>query len=356
MRREEWALLETANWLREYFNQSPDAILIFKDDDLVLSNNFAHQLAAEFKVDPQYLLQVAKNAWVQRANDDCADCVIKKMMDHVAVPLAALNKEHQPVYFSVVYKPLDAEQNIYALTIENREQEKRLSNLEGQRLLNRYINEAHEKERQRISQDLHDSIAQGVYSAIMGVRRIGNEELSKDDLQQISQTIEMQLQETLGEIKGMALDIRPSVLDSFGLIPAIKALAKRLQDNSGVTINVLSPDHTDNLTADVQNVLYRICQEAINNSLKHAAPTEINILITNHPHFTQLEVLDDGKGFDIHKARGFNGHSLGLMNMNERVEALNGSFHIDSQVGGGTTVTVRFPCNKYLKKSVNKDV
>lgn len=349
-------MLETANWLKKYFNQSPDAIFIFKDDTLVLSNSNAHQLEQNFSLAPGYLLQVAKNAWQQRTNDDCANCTIKKMMDHAAVPLATQGDHGKPVYFSIVYKPLDIDQNVFSLTIENREQEKRLSNLEGQRLLNRYINEAHEKERQRISQDLHDSIAQGVYSAIIGVRRISSENLSGADLRQLSQTIEMQLQETLSEIKGMALDIRPSVLDSFGLVPAIKALAKRLQENSGVTINVLAHAHTDDLTTDIQSVLYRICQEAINNSLKHAKATEINILITSHPHFIQLEVLDDGNGFDVQKEQGFNGHSLGLMNMNERVAALNGSFNIDSHVGEGTTVTVKFPCNKYLKESVKKDV
>ncbi len=323
--------------------------MIFKDDELVLSNQLAQLLEQEFNLSADYLLQIAKNAWQQNENNDCATCLIKSQMKHVTTPVSFEQNDNKSISFSLVYKPLDRQENVFALTIENRDQQERLSNVEQQRLLNRYVTRAHEKERQRISQDLHDSIAQGVFSAIMGVRRISHEDLSPDELAQVSQAVEIQLQATLGEIKGMALDIRPSVLDSFGLIPAIKALAKRLQANSGVTINVLAAAKTAELSTDVQNVLYRICQEAINNALKHARPSEINVILTSHPHFIQLEVMDDGTGFDMSKHHGFNGHSLGLMNMNERVEALYGSFNISSTLHEGTTVTVKFPYNSNKK-------
>lgn len=349
---EEKNLLETANWLATYFNQAPDAIMIFKNDNLVLSNHLAQQLKQEFNLDTDYLLQVAKNAWQQDQTNDCATCIIKRKMNHAATPLVLRHSDAQPISFSLVYKQLDKNEQLFALTIENRGQQERLTTVERQRVLNRYVNRAYEKERQKISQDLHDSIAQGVYSAIMGIRRIRQEKLSPQELTQITQAVEMQLQETLAEVKGMALDIRPSVLDSFGLIPAIKALAKRLQANSGVIINVLAAAKTDHLSKDVQSVLYRISQEAINNALKHANPNEINIIITSHPHFIQLEVLDDGHGFDVQKQQGFNGHSLGLMNMNERVESLYGSFKIDSTPHQGTTVTVKFPYNNADKESV----
>ena len=108
-----------------------------------------------------------------------------------------------------MYKPLESKKGVFALILENREQQQRLTKIEEQRQLNQYVNRAHERERQRISQDLHDSIAQGVYSAIMGVRRLHHEDLSTLQRAQISQAVEIQLQETLAAIKGMALDIRP---------------------------------------------------------------------------------------------------------------------------------------------------
>lgn len=335
-------MLESINWIRDYFDQSPDAVMIFQNDGLVLSNRLAQHLTNQIGLSPDYILQIAKNAWQQHGHNDCANCQIKSRMDFVAVPISSRNPQGQKIHFSLVYKPLESKKGVFALILENREQQQRLTKIEEQRQLNQYVNRAHERERQRISQDLHDSIAQGVYSAIMGVRRLHHEDLSTLQRAQISQAVEIQLQETLAAIKGMALDIRPSVLDSFGLIPAVKALAKRLQENSGVTINVIGNASTDQLTTDVENVLYRICQEAINNAPRHASPNEINVIITDHPRFIQLEVLDDGRGFDPQQ-HGFNGHSLGLMNMNERVEALNGAFSIHSKPNAGTTITVKFP-------------
>lgn len=216
-----------------------------------------------------------------------------------------------------------------------------MDQLAQQRQLNAYVNRAHEEERKKISADLHDSIAQGIYSAIMGVRRINAEHANSNEISALTHVIETQLEDTLTEVKGMALDIRPSVLDNFGLLAALRALAKRLQSNSGVTITVTGNDEPTQLATDVQNVLYRIGQESINNALKHA--NEINLLLVAHSHYITLEIIDDGQGFNVPDQATFNGHSLGLLNMNERVKALNGTFTLHSQPGAGTSVTAKFP-------------
>lgn len=339
-------VLDTTKWLQELFEDSLDAILIFQDGDLILSNQTAQELQATTNLDPAYLFQVTTAGIQQSQNpqDDCFDCTIKQQMHKKStdsIPVTFQNDDGENFHFSLVYRPID--NNTIAITLTNREQIQRVDNLAQQRCLNRYINRAYEHERQRISQDLHDSVAQGVYSAIMGVRRISQEKLSPDEVQALTQMIESQLDETLNEIKGMALDIRPSVLDTFGLGAAFKALAKRLEENTGITINVIDSLVQPDLNEDVQNVLYRIGQEAINNVLKHANASEVNLILVGHDHAIQLEVMDDGDGFDVSKHRTFNGHSLGLLNMNERVKALGGIFKIDSTPGQGTTVTARFP-------------
>ncbi|MBB1078891.1 sensor histidine kinase [Limosilactobacillus sp. STM2_1] len=346
-------MLETAEWIREYFNQAPNAILLFKNDELLISNRPAQRLISLFRVNPDYLLQVSKNAWEQQKGDDCANCAIKSKMTDVTVPII-FHANSTPAHYSLIYKPLNRQQDIFSITIENREHQGRISQVEQQRTLNQYINEAHEKERQKISQDLHDSVAQGIYSAIMGINRLSKQSnLTEQEVQQLGQNLEDQLRATLGEIKRMALDIRPSVLDNFGLIPAIKALAKRTQASTGIKINVISSVSEVKLPANIQNVLYRISQESINNAIKHAAPSEINIIITKHNNYFQLEVLDNGKGFDTSKNKEFNGHSLGLMNMNERVKGFNGAFSIKSKINAGTSVQVRFPYNDVNKDMVN---
>lgn len=323
-------------YLEKYVGQSRSAIMFFACDQLIASNHSAEELQRRYGLDPCYLRQIAQNG----KSSSTAGYQVRTNV--VTIP----TKEKESLHLSLCYRLLDQEEDVYSLTIRNLQHEEQLSAQERQHLLTRYVNRAHEKERQQISQDLHDSIAQGVYSAIMGVRRFTQGDLSPAEQQETSQAIEIQLQETLTEIKEMALDIRPAVLDSFGLVPAIKALAKRLQANSGVIINVLAVDEQAiQLTSDEQSVLYRVCQEAINNALRHAHPSEITVLLSNHPHVIQMQVLDDGDGFNLKKNAHFNGHSLGLMNMKERVTALNGVFEISSHPYEGTTVTVKFPLN-----------
>lgn len=342
-------LAELNEWLRKYCDQSPDAIIVFRDGEPIFSNNLAKGLQKSTGLSIDYLQQVAHNAWHQHRANDCANCKINGRLDRVTVPVTSHLPSGKKLHFSLIYQLLDPLNKITALTVQNSEQQRRIDKVAQQQRLNQYVNRAHEKERQRISQDLHDSIAQGIYSAMMGVRRLKNQQLTPAEVGEISQSLEIQLAETLSEIKGMALDIRPSVLDSFGLVSAIKALAKRQQANTGVTIHVVANTKPKELSTDVQNVLYRICQEAMSNALRHANPSEIDVILTNHDHFVKLEVLDDGKGFQVNQHQGFNGHSLGLMNMRERVQSLNGAFNIHSHVGVGTTVTAQFPLRRLVR-------
>ena len=338
-------MLETKDWIKRYFDEATDAVMIFKDDELVVANQIAQDLQTELNLDPAYLIEVADASVKQKftPTDNCFSCSIRNSMQEISIPITLASDMPHPLNYFLVYHVIDATDHVFSLTLKNRGTIERLDQLAQQRQLNQYVNRAHEEERKHISEDLHDSIAQGVYSAIMGIRRLAKGELADHDIRHITQVIEGQLTDTLAEVKGMALDIRPSVLDNFGLLPALRVLAKRLEENSGTTILVTGNANTDNLSTDVQSVLYRIAQESINNALKHAKATEIDVLLVAHEHFINLEVMDDGSGFDVPSHQQFNGRSLGLMNMNERVKALNGAFSIRSHPGNGTTVTAKFP-------------
>lgn len=338
-------MLETQNWITRYFDEATDAVFIFANNQLVVCNQAASELREVLKVDPQYLLAVADAAVKQRFSqtDNCFSCVIKNHMREISIPLNLTPESSNSLRYFMVYHLIDKQEHVFSLTLKSRGVVKRMDQMAKQRQLTRYVNRAHEAERKRISQDLHDSIAQGVYSAIMGVRRLSEGTLSSDQTAQLASEIEHQLADTLSEVKGMALDIRPSVLDNFGLLAALRVLAKRLAENSGTAISVIGDADTSHLSTDVQSVLYRIGQESINNALKHAQAHEINVLLVAHDHYMLLEIIDDGIGFNVPKHQRFNGRSLGLMNMNERVKALNGTFEIKSEPGNGTTVTAKFP-------------
>ncbi len=348
-------MLETANWIQSFFDLSSDATFIFQADQLVVANQAGQELVNAFDLDLSYLQELAQTAISQQQSkaDGCYDCEIINQLPELTIPVDLPPEHTHPLRYTMVYRILSPTHQVYALELKSQAPLDRANQVAQQRMLNQYVNRAYEDERKRISQDLHDSIAQGVYSAIMGVRRLNGEQMDNEERQRVSAMIESQLDDTLREVKEMALDIRPSVLDSFGLLAAIRALAKRLTENSGVIINVIDRADTSDLSTDVQNVLYRITQEAINNALKHANPSEITVILVAHSHYISLEVIDNGTGFNYQANRGFNGHSLGLMNMSERVKSLNGSFMIDSAPDQGTTVTVKFPVIKHTNEQSN---
>lgn len=338
-------MLETNRWVQTFFERASDATFIFAAGQLVVKNQVARQLLTDLQLDPAYLEQVVTTAVAQNESEleSCTDCtILAKMFNHI-IPLSLTSTAGEHFAYALTYQVLDAKERVYAVELKSQATLARADQLARHRQLTRYVSRAHEEERKKIAQDLHDSVAQGLYSAQMGIRRIKETPTDPDQVAALADLVETQLDDTLSEVKGMALDIRPAVLDSFGLVAAIKALTKRLEENSGVGFAVIASLGKVTLSDDVKSVLYRITQEAINNALRHADPLEITVILVAHEQFVSLEVIDDGTGFDLNRPGEYNGHSMGLMNMNDRVKALNGSFEISSVKGEGTTVTVHFP-------------
>ncbi|MFT8822650.1 sensor histidine kinase [Liquorilactobacillus satsumensis] len=342
-------MTQTSDWITEYFKAAADAIFILKNNEVVAQNTLAHDLQQELHFDPNYLIELADTSIKQKSNptDDCFNCTIKNLMHEISIPVTLANNQTHPLDYFLIYQVIDIEQHVFALTLKSRGTIERMDQIAKQQQLINYVNQEHEKERKRISENLHDSIAQEVYSAIMGVRRFSQAKLTATEIKQLAISLEQQLNDTLVEIKRMALDIRPSVLDNFGLLSALKVLAQRTEENSGVVVNVIGNADTQTLNKNIQNTIYRIAQEAINNTLKHAQATEINLLLVLHRNFIVLEAIDNGSGFKVLPVEQFDGHSLGLMNMNERVKAFNGTFTIKSSTGSGTDIIVKIPISTH---------
>lgn len=329
--------------MAKYFEEATDAILVFQHDELLIANRLAQQFQAEFKIDASYLVSLAKTAIEERTStiDDCYPCTARNSMTRIAIPFTVNAEGENPIVNFMVYTSLDEKNGVYSLTLKSRGMVQRMNQIAQQKRLVQYVNRAHEEERKRISQDLHDSIAQGVYSTIIGLHRLID--ASSDERKRQIAVLDSELHSLLNEIKGIAVDIRPAVLDSFGLDAALRALAQRLEENTGLTIRLIIRTDTSQLSDDLATVLYRIAQESMTNVLKHTEADEVIVLLVGHDHRISLEVIDNGQGFSIDVQQGFNGHSLGLMNMNERVKALHGVFTVDSVIGKGTTVKAEFP-------------
>jgi signal transduction histidine kinase len=142
---------------------------------------------------------------------------------------------------------------------------------------------------------------------------------------------------TLG-IREISSNLRPTVLDDGGLLPALAAYAQQFTQRTGVVVRLHTQDATGALAPAMQSSLFRIVQEALTNCAKHAKATSVTIrLLTDSSHLVALTIADDGVGFDVER-HGTPG--LGLLTMRERAEFLGGTFTVESTPGQGTRIQV----------------
>ncbi len=195
------------------------------------------------------------------------------------------------------------------------------------------------EERERLARDLHDSVTQSLYSLTLfaeaGRRliRAGDLERAEGYLARLGETA----QDALKEMRLLVYELRPPALEREGLVGAIQRRLGAVERRTGVKAHLLVDDMIE-LPASVEEGLYHIAQEALNNALKHAAATSVTVRIRVVDKHVELEVVDDGIGFD--SATAGNGGGMGLVNMLERAEKLGGALRVVSAPGQGTKVSV----------------
>jgi signal transduction histidine kinase len=145
--------------------------------------------------------------------------------------------------------------------------------------------------------------------------------------------------EALAEMRALIFELRPGNLEQDGLLPALRTHTAALQGRIGLPI-VVTSDLKDRLPLDVEEVLYRIAQEALHNVVKHAAARQVTLSIERTRSGVRLRIADDGKGFDA--ASVPEGH-LGLAGMRARAEKIGASMEVTSRPGSGTTIEVFLP-------------
>jgi len=152
--------------------------------------------------------------------------------------------------------------------------------------------------------------------------------------------VEVLLAQVEAELRDLAHEWRPSVLERLGLLPALESLAEKVSRRSGISVCVVG-DADMRLPPGVETALYRIVQEALNNAVKHAAARSVRIGLQCRPHKVTCSVRDDGRGFDaMHwpQAQG-----LGLTGIRERISTLGGSMRLTTAPSKGTTIQADIP-------------
>ncbi|RXJ00683.1 GAF domain-containing protein [Anaerobacillus alkaliphilus] len=189
-------------------------------------------------------------------------------------------------------------------------------------------------ERNRLARDLHDSVNQLLFSIILTAR--GTREMSKDqEVKEMLSYIQELSQEALHEMKALIWQLRPQGLEN-GIVSALKNYSNVLGLN--VTIEV---EGNVDIPAKIEETLWRIGQEALNNCRKHANTKDSFIALKVKDDQVVMKIKDKGCGF--HYEPGVALPSLGLLNMKERAEMQGGTFHLESEVGKGSTVRIEIP-------------
>lgn len=195
------------------------------------------------------------------------------------------------------------------------------------------------EERQRLARDLHDSVTQSLYGITLHAQAAqrqlaaGEVALAIESLRILQDTA----QETLDEMRLLIFELRPPILEQVGLVAAIQARLNSVEGRASLQTKLIA-DEIGALPGPVEQALYRIAQEALNNALRHARARELTVrLLRDDRHFT-LEIQDDGVGFEPAQALG--GGGLGLRGIAERIAQLRGSFTLQSAPGVGTVLRV----------------
>jgi signal transduction histidine kinase len=145
---------------------------------------------------------------------------------------------------------------------------------------------------------------------------------------------------TLQDVRRLAVELRPSALDDFGLVPAVERLAATVAEPAGPTVDVAARLGDARLAPETETVLYRIVQESLTNIVKHASARRVSITLVRKGASAVVVVEDDGRGFDPDEIRD---GALGIAGMRERVALVGGKLTLESFPGAGTTLVAEVP-------------
>jgi signal transduction histidine kinase len=203
----------------------------------------------------------------------------------------------------------------------------------------RRVVEGQELERRRLARELHDETGQALTSILLGLKHV-EEADSDEEARKAAAGLREEIVETLQNVRRLAVELRPSALDDFGLAPALERLAEAFHEQSGIEVDIQANLDAVRLPGEVETALYRIVQEALTNVAKHAEATRVSVVVTRRGNAVTAVIEDDGQGFG---AGGGSGDGLGLVGMKERVGLLGGRLAIESTEGAGTTVVAEVP-------------
>jgi two-component system sensor histidine kinase UhpB len=212
------------------------------------------------------------------------------------------------------------------------------------RILSRRLMQVQEEERSRLARDLHDEVGQLLTALKIDLQDIQHGEVRDSRFSPLTDSLEL-VDRLLTQVRTLALDLRPSLLDDLGLVSALRWYANRQAARNGWTLSLSVEGMDGRIPAPIEVTCFRVAQEALTNIAKYSQAKTIDLALRRQDEEVTLVIQDDGVGFDVILARrrAQSGESIGLLGMEERVRLAGGSLVISSTPGEGTRLELCFP-------------
>jgi len=218
--------------------------------------------------------------------------------------------------------------------------------------LRRKLLHAQEEERRRIARELHDQMGQNLTALNVGLKSLLDRQ-SRSGLGSRVQRLQELATQTARDLHRVAVELRPAALDDLGLVKAIRALTETWSTRYGIDVDFEAGQYQPaSISTEIETILYRIIQEALNNVAKHSGATRVALVLRHTADQVQAIIEDNGRGFDAHVAfqSGNGSNRLGLLGIQERLSTVGGNFKVESAPERGATLLVRIPISKAHEK------
>ncbi|HEU5477805.1 MAG TPA: GAF domain-containing protein [Gaiellaceae bacterium] len=203
----------------------------------------------------------------------------------------------------------------------------------------RRVVQAQELERRRLARELHDETGQALTSILLGLKPL-EDALADHPARAALAELREHVVNALQDVRRLAVELRPAVLDDFGLVPALERLTDAFAEQTGIRVDFHSALGETRPPSEVETALYRVVQESLTNIVKHADARSVSVSLARRASGLAAVIEDDGAGFDPRTVRE---DGVGLLGMRERLALLDGRLEIESRPGAGTTIVAEVP-------------
>jgi PAS domain S-box-containing protein len=234
--------------------------------------------------------------------------------------------------------------SVLDITEQKRTEDALRASAEQLTALSRRLVEVQEAERRKLSRELHDRVGQNLTALSINLDMLRTslaDESHAEHRMRLSDS-EALLESTVDSIEDVMAELRPPMLDDYGLLPALHWYAKDFSRRTGIAVHVAGKDGVDRSDPEIEITLFRIAQEALVNVAKHAHAKRVQVELDQTPGHCRMTVTDDGIGIDGARRQR---PGLGMVTMRERAQAVGGDFKVRNVAGGGTHITIDVPAH-----------